>query len=71
MDRNWTVARLEEPERHRIAVRDVSDGPEKLRALAAQTRVLSRHVSDRQRSKMLRALAQVYDQQARDLECCN
>jgi hypothetical protein len=46
----------------------MSDGIEKLRGLAKQARVLSQSVPDRHRSKMLQGLAQLYEDQAQQLE---
>jgi len=48
----------------------MSDGAQKLRALAKQSRVLSRDAVDRERAKTLRALAELYERQAADLEGC-
>lgn len=46
----------------------MSDGAEKLRALARQSRMLSRETWDRERARSLRSLADLYEEQAADLE---
>jgi hypothetical protein len=46
----------------------MNDGAEKLRALAKQSRTLSRCASSKERAKMLLALADLYDHQARQLD---
>jgi hypothetical protein len=46
----------------------MSEGADKLRALAKQSRTLSRHASTKERAKMLLALADLYEHQASQLE---
>ena len=46
----------------------MADGVEKLRALARQSRILSREALNRQRGMLLRGLADLYERQAYDLE---
>jgi hypothetical protein len=45
----------------------MSEAEDKLRFLARQARQLSRAASDRNRSKMLRSLADLYERQAAEL----
>lgn len=51
-----------------VAERSMSDTEEKLRFLARQTRQLSRAASDRNHSRMLRSLAELYERQAAELD---
>jgi hypothetical protein len=44
------------------------ENPQKLRALARQTRAFSLTVSDRERARVLQSLARLYEQQAAELE---
>lgn len=46
----------------------MSEGAQKLRLLASQSRSLSRTVRDRGRAQMLRGLAELYERQAVELE---
>lgn len=46
----------------------MSDGVQKLRALAKQSHVMSRQAVDRERARTLRSLAELYERQAIDLE---
>ena len=46
----------------------MTDGVQKLRALAKQSRLLARQVPDRERERALRGLAQLYEEQAREEE---
>jgi hypothetical protein len=46
----------------------MADGAGKLRAMASQSRSLSRQSADRERARLLRSLAELYDQQAEELE---
>jgi hypothetical protein len=46
----------------------MSEGAEKLRALAKQSRTLSRQASTKERAKMLLALADLYEHQASQLD---
>ena len=48
--------------------RGMADGAGKLRAMASQSRSLSRQSADRERARLLRSLAELYDRQAEELE---
>jgi uncharacterized protein YaiL (DUF2058 family) len=68
MRRNDTAKMRLERDRPPTANRAMSDGVQKLRALAKQSHVMSRHAVDRERARTLRSLAELYERQATDLE---
>ena len=68
MRRNDTAKTRLERDRAPTANCAMSDGVQKLRALAKQSRVMSRQAVDRERARTLRLLAELYDRQAADLE---